>query len=156
MTKQEQAVKIERSDLIDRSAFVSGQKLLDGCNTHELLAWMIKCEAGDQPLSGKVAVACVPLERVECRPWRYGSDLRSAILKPQAFSCFDDLDWAARFWPVDPEYLTLARLAAADLLHTPAPGATHYYNPKINTPYWAPLFEHVAAIGDHIFKREPS
>ena len=143
-----------RSVPTGRSAFVSGRKLLDDCNDVELLALLIRCEADDQSLTGKIAVACVPLTRLRAMPWRYGRSLRAVMLLPYAFSCFNDPDWAARFWPLTAESTVIAQLAMAGHLVNPAHNATHYYNPKLADPSWAKLFEPIATIGDHVFMRE--
>lgn len=121
----------------------------------QLWALLIRGEADDQPLAGKVAVACVPVTRLQSRPWRYGRQLADIILKPSAFSCYNDLKWLfSRFWPLTDEALHIAQLAHAGHLSNPAPGATHYYNPRITTPYWLPACDYVATIGDHVFVRE--
>ena len=137
-----------------RGFFVSSEFSLEGRNDIDILALLIKSEAGSEPLRGQAAVACVPFTRVSYMPWRYGRDVRSAMLKPKAFSCFNDLAWVARFWPVEEHYYTLARMAEASLIANPAPGATHYYNPDISQPYWRHEFKHIATIGDHVFMRE--
>lgn len=124
------------------------------------MALLIRAEADNQPWDGQIAVAYTVVERVKSRPSRYGDTPKAVMLKPMQYSCFNE----PRFWepfyqPHSPRFEFVRAQAVgvlAGTLANPVPGATHYYNPAIVTPYWAdPKFaQFIAQIGDHIFMRE--
>lgn len=120
----------------------------------ELLALLIAGESDDQPLSGRVAVACVPVERL--RRERWGSTLRTVILQRWQFSTFNDDHWK-RFALRISAHMGLAELAINGLLCTPMPGATHYYAKSIPIPpawSFSTKMVRLGDVGEHIFWRE--
>lgn len=115
----------------------------------ELLALMIAGEADNQPLEGRVAVACLAVERHRRKRW--GDTLRKVILQPYQFSTFNGVHWQ-RFTPRISAHVQLAELAIERLLNTPTSGATHYHTASI-LPVWAksPQMMRHGQIGDHVF-----
>ena len=144
----------------DRRLFYWGRIMLQRLNTLELMALLIRAEADDQPEAGKLAVAWTVVERVDARPWRYGTNLRAVMLKPAQYSCFnEERHWKRFYEPESPLFLEAFGLAIGVICGerpNPAAGATHYYNPSLAKPYWAdPKYaQFVAQIGDHVFMRE--
>lgn len=135
-------------------AFLYWGHMLEHLSDLNLYGLMIAAEAANQPLEGQIAVAHVPLTRLQMRPWRYGRTLREVLLMPSAFSCFNDSAHWQRFLSSVDRFAMMA-----ELIHhvpNPMPNATHYYNPKLATPYWVSKFEKIGVIADHIFMREPS
>lgn len=134
--------------------------MLDKLSTIDLMALLIRAEADDQPEAGKVAVAYTLLTRAAMRPWRYGRDVRAVALKPLQYSCFNHpRHWQRFYTPHAPAWTAAQALSLAVLngeVANPAPGATHYYNPALVTPYWAkPEYaKWIAEIGDHVFMQE--
>lgn len=118
----------------------------------ELLALLIAAEADDQPIEGKVAVACVPVERL--RRGRWGRTLHQVILQPYQFSTFNGDHWQS-FTPRIGRYIMMAQLATERLLNTATPGATHYHTTNI-APAWSHSKQmvRIGVIGQHIFYRE--
>ena len=131
--------KYERMDYLNRLTDI------------ELLALMIAGEADNQPLPGKVAVACVPIERLRRRRW--GATLREVLLQPYQFSTFNDGHWQA-FTQRISAYTMLAELAIGHLLNTHTNSATHYCRYDLNPmPKWTSKKYSfcLGQIGDHLF-----
>lgn len=121
----------------------------------ELLALLVAAESDNQPLVGRVAVACVPIERLRRKRW--GNNLCKIILAPYQFSCFNDDDHWQRFTQRIGSHVQLAELAIEHLLNSPASGATHYHCFGLNPlPKWAlPKYSvQLGRIGDHVFYME--
>ena len=118
----------------------------------ELLALMIAAEADDQPIEGKVAVACVPVDRL--RRGRWGNSLRQVILQPYQFSTFNGSHWK-RFGIRIGAHVMLAEMAINSLCNSPVNGATHYHTADI-LPVWAksPAMIRRGQIGQHLFYTE--
>lgn len=118
----------------------------------ELLALLIAAEADNQPLEGKVAVACVPVERL--RRQRWGRTLHQVIMQPYQFSTFNDSHWK-RFGVRISAYIMLAEMAINNLCNSPVNGSTHYHTVAVS-PVWAksPAMFRRGQIGAHIFYQE--
>lgn len=119
----------------------------------ELLALMIAAEADNQPIEGKVAVACIPGERL--RRGRWGGSLRQVILQPYQFSAFNVNSHYMRFVHRISAHVMLAEMAIGNLCNSPVNGATHYHTADI-LPVWAksPQMIRRGQIGQHIFYTE--
>lgn len=115
----------------------------------ELLALLIAGEADGEPLTGIVAVACVPVERL--RRGRWGGNLRQVMLQRWQFSTFNDDHWR-RFTDRMATYAIVARLAIDGRLRSPFPDATHYHAVAVS-PYWitAQKMRHLGQVGAHVF-----
>jgi spore germination cell wall hydrolase CwlJ-like protein len=143
------------------------QKHIDSLNDlpeYDLLGRMIWGEARGQPLKGMVAVANIPINRLKDHRKRFGSLLHTVILRPYAFSCFNRNDPNLTKLvnnPGKPIGLcrNIARLALDGLLKDPTNGATHYFNPKVVSPFstgsWNRVFMSFRGdIGNHQFYLE--
>ena len=143
------------------------QKKLLSFSESELLARLIWGEARNQSLRGKVAVACVVMNRYETR--RYGTTIPGVITRKWQFSCFNGL-WSDDLSDDDPnlakmlndpgEPITacrvIAEMAIDGLINDPTGGATHYHTLK-SDPTWnddPSMMIYLKTIGDHKFYRE--
>lgn len=125
----------------------------------ELLALCLMGESRGEPNIGKLAVAHVILNRA-AKPGWWGIDVRSVILKPYQFSCFNKMDpnfgqmphWLES--PDDyqgmPECIAIAELAINGFTTDPTGGATHYHEQSI-TPDWVGELRFICQIGRHRF-----
>ncbi len=127
----------------------------------ELLTLVIYGEARGEPPVGKLAVAHVILNRVAHPCW-WGDSIKSVILKPKQFSCFNSSDpnrglllRATHTSYYDPSSLTVAQLALAGHTTDPTDGATHYCALSCR-PAWERDMEFVVRINRHRFFRERS
>lgn len=127
----------------------------------ELLARCIWGEARGEDLRGKVAVACVVLNRVANGIGWDGTDIKSVILNPHQFSCFNPADpnfqrirapqMSGDQWR---ECLYVARAALDGLCVDLTRGATHYYADWLPIPpKWAAEMRLTVRIGRHLFYR---
>lgn len=114
-------------------------------------------EARGEPYEGKVAVACVVLDRVKHPKW-WGKTEMEVILKPKQFSgmTFAGDPMTIRYpLPGDASFrecLDIAAKALTGSLQHPAPGADHYYSVTLPAPpYWADESKFVKQIGNHRF-----
>ena len=128
----------------------------------DILARTIYGEARGELVAGKVAVACVILNRVRrarARSGRYwwGATVRDVCLRAWQFSCWNVNDPnRAKIETVGPDNrnfqtcLRVARRAIAGTLRDTTHGATHYHNRAVNPP-WARGRAPVSEIGGHLF-----
>lgn len=116
-------------------------------------------EARGESPEGKLAVACVIMNRVRGKKW-FGNTIKKVCSKPFQFSC-----WNAK----DPnraliEKATISQLEAygcvgpvLQALHTagtdadPTRGACHYHRRGITPPRWARGRKPDVEIGNHVF-----
>lgn len=136
-------------------------------NDIETLARTLYGEARGENRQGKIAVACIVLNRIKRKKmcgWRdingyKVATIAATCLKPWQFSCWnkndpnrkkiinvtlDDKKFA--------ECYEIAQAACDDLLEDITKGATHYYNPKACTqPSWAKGKAPCVVIGHHLF-----
>lgn len=133
----------------------------------DTLARTLYGEARGEDRQGKIAVACVILNRVEKRKqcgWRIidGKNvptIAATCLKPWQFSCWNEKDPNRKKIlvittadKVFAECLNLATLAYDGKLQDITKGATHYYNPKAcQPPKWAYGKKPCAVVGQHLF-----
>ena len=129
-------------------------------------------EARGEPREGRIAVACVILNRVAraqdhrrrkgTRFW-WGETAKEVCLKPFQFSCWlaadPNLPKMLAVTDADKDFaacLAIARDALAGRLVDTTGGATHYINPRLVDPSWAKSMIETTRIGRHAFFRERS
>jgi hypothetical protein len=110
----------------------------------EILARIVKGEAGQSSYEGKVAVAAVVLNRVR-HPWFPGTIERVAH-QPWQFSCYNANVRNRLYWGPIPQSCWDAAQAAVDGWD-PTNGATHYFNPFLVRPSWARTLVFIKRIG---------
>lgn len=139
----------------------------------DLLALTMFLEARSEPVEGIIAVGCNIRNRVQSG--RFGGVVapkgtyKGVILDPKDYSCFNENDkqferalYMAMHpseWPYDPRMVEIRYLAAGirhEAIRDNSNGSTHYYNPKVCTPYWEPDMVETARIGRHRFMKEKS
>ena len=133
---------------------------LEKFDDRELLARVLQAEAGNQDLSGRLAVASVIQNRA--REGGYGEGLRGVLTKPGQFSPVNYYTGYARgeqgqnLEGVRPDKETYAVVDAvlSGQYEDPTGGATHFYNPDISQPNWGrSAGGEWMTLGDHIFGR---
>lgn len=124
----------------------------------DLLARTVYGEARGESFVGKLAVACVIVNRAMHPRW-WGNDLMDVCLKPKQFSCWNDGDpnrakchAATTDDPVFIDCLVASRAAMGQLLPDPTKGSDHYHTRDV-WPAWASGHECIATIGTHLFYR---
>lgn len=113
----------------------------------DLLARLVKAEAQTEPLEGKIAVACVVLNRVESP--QFPDTLKEVIYAPGQFQPVKNgqIDM-----PADEESIQAVKAALTDQRQL-APGALFFYNPAIATSRWLDSRATTQVIGQHVFKK---
>lgn len=109
----------------------------------EVVLQTIVMEAGGEPLEGQAMVARVIIER-----GRACNSLEKAVLKPKAFSCWNDggASLARLYTPKARKQAKKALEMASRLTCHP----THYHTLAIH-PYWAKGHKPLCTIGHHVF-----
>lgn len=124
---------------------------------------MLRREARGEPDEGIFAVAHTVIERVARPKWwsKPRHDVISVIAYPLQYSSMTDRNDAQLLIYPDPNdpwllkcMFIAERVLAGESIH-PAPGASHYYNPKTvrKVPAWiyAPTSKFIKTIGNHDF-----
>ena len=126
----------------------------------ELLARVLQAEAGNQGLSGKLAVGAVIRNRAQ--EGGYGQGIRGVLTKPGQFSPVNYYTgYASGEQGVNLERIRPNKdtYAVADAILTgqyedPTGGATHFYNPDISQPGWGQSAGgEWMQLGSHVFGR---
>ena len=122
---------------------------------YQLCIWR---EADDCGIDGMRGVAHVIDNRVQYPGW-WGVDLRTVILAPWQFSCFNHGDPDERRWPEDDNHEWLAATAIVDamLLRSDSDltdNATSYYDVSIEPPSWTLKMQFTVQIMSLRFYRE--
>lgn len=112
----------------------------------DLLARLVRAEAQTEPFEGKVAVACVVLNRVE-HP-QFPDTIREVIFAPGQFQPVSNGEINK---PADEESISAVK-AALSKQRQLAPGALFFYNPAIATSRWLDSRTTTLVIGQHVFK----
>jgi len=133
---------------------------LEKFDDRELLARVLQAEAGNQDLSGRLAVASVIQNRT--REGGYGEGLRGVLTQPGQFSPVNYYTGYAsgeqgqnleRIRPDDKTYAVVDAVLSGQY-EDPTGGATHFYNPDISQPNWGKSAGgEWMELGDHIFGR---
>jgi|GEM_PF-2898712 len=116
-------------------------------------------EAAQQPLEGKQAVACVVRNRVN-DPRRWPNTYEGVLCKRAHFSCFNQALFRHEIFFTRRHHLYWRECYYAawgvldNYIGDITGGATHYWNPDIATPKWAPKLTWLKKVGDHQFAKE--
>jgi N-acetylmuramoyl-L-alanine amidase len=129
-SKKEESVKISLTD-----------------NEIDLLARLVRAEAQTEPLKGKIAVACVVLNRVESK--KFPDTIKEVIYERGQFQPVQNGEINK---PADEESIKAVKAALSDQRHL-APGALFFYNPNIATSRWLDTRTTTMVIGQHVFKK---
>jgi N-acetylmuramoyl-L-alanine amidase len=116
-------------------------------NEINLLARLVRAEAQTEPLKGKIAVACVVLNRVESK--KFPDTIKEVIYAPGQFQPVQNGEINK---PADEESIKAVKAALSDQRHL-APGALFFYNPDIATSRWLDTRTTTMVIGQHVFKK---
>jgi len=129
-------------------------------NDIEIVARAIYGEAADQPWIVKWAVANVIRNRLEQDPAQYGATWKAVILKPYAFTPFNQGNPRLRVLLDPPEGLAwkqsrqIAFLTILGMTPDITDGATHFYANSIKKPSWAARMKTTLLAGPMRFLRE--
>nr|WP_263327403.1 cell wall hydrolase [Neobacillus sp. Marseille-Q6967] len=116
-------------------------------NEIDLLARLVRAEAQIEPFEGKVAVACVVLNRVE-HP-QFPNTIREVIYAPGQFQPVSNGEINK---PADEESINAVK-AALNEQRQLAPGSLFFYNPAIASSRWLDSRATTLVIGQHVFKK---
>lgn len=127
----------------------------------EILARTIEAEAGGESKKGKLAVGAVIKNRADQN--RFGTDIRSVILRPYQFSPWNTYTDSAggeqgkdmlggKMKPSKDAYDAAKKILSGDYVD-PTFGASHFVNPRISKPDWYDGFKRngTTKIGKHEF-----
>jgi N-acetylmuramoyl-L-alanine amidase len=113
----------------------------------DLLARLVRAEAQTEPLEGKIAVACVVLNRLESS--QFPDSIKEVIYDPGQFQPVTNGQIDK---PADEESIQAVKAALTDQRQF-APGALFFYNPAIATSRWLDSRATTLVIGQHVFKK---
>lgn len=113
----------------------------------DLLARLVRAEAQTESLEGKIAVACVVLNRIESP--QFPDTLKEVIYAPGQFQPVKNGEINK---PADEESIQAVKAALTDQRQL-APGALFFYNPAIATSRWLDTRATTLEIGQHVFKK---
>lgn len=113
----------------------------------DLLARLVRAEAQTEPLEGKIAVACVVLNRVESP--QFPDTIKEVIYAPGQFQPVKNGEINR---PADEESIQAVKEALTDQRQL-APGALFFYNPAIATSSWLDSRATTLVIAQHVFKK---
>ena len=113
----------------------------------DLLARLVRAEAQTEPLEGKIAVACVVLNRVESA--QFPNTIKEVIYAPGQFQPVQNGEINK---PADEESIQAVQAALTEKRQL-APGALFFYNPAIASSRWLDSRTTTLVIGQHVFKK---
>lgn len=127
----------------------------------DVLARTLFGEARGESLSGKEAVACVIMNRVQRGRDRggywWGDSITAVCQKPWQFSCWNENDPnREKILAMEPGHkvfdtcVRIARRALSGCLEDATKGATHYHTKNVNPP-WSRGRPACVEIGHHLF-----
>ncbi|MFB3167897.1 cell wall hydrolase [Neobacillus sp. 179-C4.2 HS] len=112
----------------------------------DLLARLVRAEAQTEPLEGKIAVACVVLNRVESS--QFPDTIKEVIYAPGQFQPVQNGQINK---PADEESIQAVKAALSNQRQL-VQGALFFYNPTIATSRWLDSRATTHVIGQHVFK----
>ncbi|MEH7177616.1 cell wall hydrolase [Neobacillus vireti] len=113
----------------------------------DLLARLVRAEAQTETLEGKIAVACVVLNRVESP--QFPDSIKEVIYAPGQFQPVQNGEINK---PADEESIQAVKSALTDHRKL-ARGSLFFYNPAIATSRWLDTRATTLVIGQHVFKK---
>lgn len=113
----------------------------------DLLARLVRAEAQTESFEGKIAVACVVLNRVESP--EFPDSIKEVIYSPGQFQPVANGEINK---PADEESIKAVQAALTEQRQL-APGALFFYNPAIATSRWLDSRITTLVIGQHVFKK---
>ncbi|MCM3766930.1 cell wall hydrolase [Neobacillus niacini] len=113
----------------------------------DLLARLVRAEAETEPYEGKVAVACVVLNRLESP--KFPDTIKEVIYQKRQFQPVSNGQINK---PADEDSIKAVYEALNDK-RTLAQDSLFFYNPVIATSRWLDSRATTIAIGDHVFKK---
>lgn len=113
----------------------------------DLLARLVRAEAQTESLEGKIAVACVVLNRVESP--QFPDTIKEVIYAPGQFQPVQNGEINK---PADEESIQAVQASLTEERQL-APGALFFYNPAIASSRWLDSRTTTLVIGQHVFKK---
>ena len=113
----------------------------------DLLARLVRAEAQAEPLQGKIAVACVVLNRVESP--RFPDSIRGVIYQRGQFSPVNNGQINK---PADADSIAAVKAALTESRNL-VQGSLFFYNPSIASSHWLDSKATTVVIGHHVFKK---
>lgn len=113
----------------------------------DLLTRIVRAEAQTEPMEGKIAVACVVLNRVKSP--QFPNTVKEVIYQRNQFQPVMNGEINK---PADKDSLNAVYTAISEHHHI-ADESLFFYNPKIATSRWLDSKETTVAIGQHVFKK---
>ncbi|EKN62749.1 sporulation specific N-acetylmuramoyl-L-alanine amidase [Neobacillus bataviensis LMG 21833] len=149
--------QIQNLDLIHVGEIVDTQKseettmkpeIIVGYSTYEidLLARLVRAEAQTEPYQGKVAVACVVLNRVDSSA--FPNSIKEVIYQKRQFQPVQNGQINK---PADEDSINAVH-EALNGSRSVAGGSLYFYNPAIATSRWLDSRATTLVIGRHVFK----
>jgi N-acetylmuramoyl-L-alanine amidase len=114
----------------------------------DLLARLVRAEAQTEPFEGKIAVACVVLNRVESS--QFPDTIKEVIYQRGQFQPVSNGEINE---PADEESIAAVKEALSDQRNLVPESSLFFYNPDIATSRWLDSRATTVVIGQHVFKR---
>lgn len=144
--KSLELVHIEQTVATSKPDTVPELKIEYSDDELDLLARLVRAEAENEPIEGKIAVACVVLNRVESPS--FPDTIRNVIY---ARGQFQPVRNGAINKPADDESIKAVRAALSEKRQI-AGKSLFFYNPSIATSHWLDSRATTVVIGHHVFK----
>jgi N-acetylmuramoyl-L-alanine amidase len=114
----------------------------------DLLARLVRAEAQTEPFEGKIAVACVVLNRVESS--QFPDTIKEVIYEPGQFQPVSNGEIDE---PADEESIAAVKEALTEKRNIVPESSLFFYNPDIATSRWLDSRATTVVIGQHVFKK---
>ncbi|MDQ1145676.1 N-acetylmuramoyl-L-alanine amidase [Bacillus sp. SORGH_AS 510] len=143
ITESPEIVSVEKESPSDQP------EITQGYSKHEidLLARLVRAEAEIEPYQGKVAVACVVLNRVESD--KFPNTIKDVIYQKGQFQPVSNGEINK---PADKDSINAVQEALKEKRNVAA-GSLFFYNPAIATSRWLDSRTTTLVIGHHVFKK---
>jgi N-acetylmuramoyl-L-alanine amidase len=114
----------------------------------DLLARLVRAEAQTEPFEGKIAVACVVLNRVESS--LFPDTIKEVIYEPGQFQPISNGEIHE---PADEDSIAAVKEALTEKRNIVPESTLFFYNPDIATSRWLDSRSTTVVIGQHVFKK---